>query len=355
MSDDADHESKTEEPSERKTKEAHDKGDTPHSREFAIAGAVLGIAASLTFLRSGQPGEATGLLASLIDHAGDVRFRAGADASRLAWTLAVQFGAILAAPIAVLAAFTLAGALGQGVPRMVVRRITPDFSRISPKAGLGRLFSRRGAMDFLRSALKMTAVAAAACAALRASYADLISAAWATPTRFLDLFVALTQRIAWSVLAVVATLAVIDLVVVRLRWRKKLMMTRQELKDEFKQSEGDPLVKSRLRSAALARARQRMMDNVPKATMVLVNPTHYAVALRYVHGESGAPTVIAKGKELMAMKIRTRAEECGVPVIENPPLVRAMYDHVEIEKMIPPEFYRAIAEIINYLQTRKPR
>ena len=129
-------------------------------------------------------------------------------------------------------------------------------------------------------------------------------------------------------------------------------MDRQELKEEFKQSGGDAFVKARMRSLAQSRARKRMMQNVPRASLVLANPTHYAVALRYVREEGGAPIVVAKGKDLIALSIREIAARHDIPVFEKKDLVRAMYDHVEVDKMIPAEFYRPVAELIHLLSRK---
>jgi flagellar biosynthetic protein FlhB len=143
-----------------------------------------------------------------------------------------------------------------------------------------------------------------------------------------------------------------DIVWSRIHWRSELRMTRQELKDELKQSEGDPLVKSRLRSLARDRARKRMIAAVPQATVVIANPTHFAVALKYERSKGGAPMVVAKGADLIALRIREIAGRHGVPVIEDKPLARALYDAVDVGNWIPPEFYRAVARILHLLYTR---
>jgi flagellar biosynthetic protein FlhB len=130
-------------------------------------------------------------------------------------------------------------------------------------------------------------------------------------------------------------------------------MTRQEIKDEMKEGEGDPLVKARLRSLARDRARRRMLSAVPRATVVIANPTHFAVALRYDRGEGGAPLVVAKGADLVALRIREMATRHGVPIIEDKPLARALYAAVEVDQWIPPEFYKAVARILYYLYTRR--
>src|SRR5262249_15260262 len=135
-------------------------------------------------------------------------------------------------------------------------------------------------------------------------------------------------------------------------WRRELRMTRQELKDEHKQADGDPIVKARLRSLARDRARKRMIARVPQATVIIANPTHYAIALRYVRTENHAPLVVAKGQDLIALKIREIAEKHGIPVVEDKLLARSLYDKVQIDQLIPPEFYRAVANVILYLMSR---
>ena len=129
-------------------------------------------------------------------------------------------------------------------------------------------------------------------------------------------------------------------------------MSRQELKEEVRQAEGDRMMKARFRSLALSRMRKRMLANVPKATMVIVNPTHYAIAMRYVRSEGGAPTVLAKGVDLVALKIREIATEHDIPIVEDRPLARSLYDAVQVDDVIPPEFYRAVAEIVHLLQQK---
>ena len=142
----------------------------------------------------------------------------------------------------------------------------------------------------------------------------------------------------------------------RRAWRRNLMMTKQEIKEEMKQTEGDQVLKARLRSIARSRIRRRMMANVPKATLVVTNPTHYAVALRYVRNEDTAPKVLAKGQDKIAIAIREIAEKHNIPIIENKLLARSLYEVTEIDQLIPSEFYKAVAELIIYLdlKSRKP-
>ncbi len=156
-------------------------------------------------------------------------------------------------------------------------------------------------------------------------------------------------------MTVFALLVVADLFLSRASWSKKMLMSRREIKDEMKQAEGDPHVKAKRRSLALDRARRRMMNDVTRATVVIANPTHYAIALRYVREETAAPVVVAKGQDLIALKIREIAERASITVVEDKLLARSMYDHVEVAQAIPPQFYKAVAEIIHFITTKNQK
>jgi len=173
-----------------------------------------------------------------------------------------------------------------------------------------------------------------------------------SPYMLPDLLQSLTIRLFASVVAAIAVMVVLDLLWSRFHWRRELRMTKQEVKDEHKQSDGDPIVKSRMRSLARDRARKRMISRVPQATVVIANPTHYAIALRYVRSENHAPIVVAKGLDLIALKIRSIAEKHEIPVVEDKLLARSLYDKVDVDQLIPPEFYRAVANVILYIMSR---
>jgi flagellar biosynthetic protein FlhB len=155
------------------------------------------------------------------------------------------------------------------------------------------------------------------------------------------------KKITVVILFATGLLAIVDFFWTRHHWYTSMRMTKQEVKDEFKQSQGDPIVKARIRSIGRDRARRRMMSNVPRATLVITNPTHYAVALRYAQGENEAPMVVAKGQDLVALKIREVAEQHNIPIFEDPPLARSMFAQVSIDGVIPPPFYKAVAELIH--------
>ncbi len=161
----------------------------------------------------------------------------------------------------------------------------------------------------------------------------------------------LVRLLVANVLAITA-IAGFDLAWSRIHWKQELRMTRQEVKDELKQSEGDPLVKARLRSLGRDRARRRMINAVPTATLIVANPTHFSVALRYRPNEDAAPIVVAKGQDLIALKIREIATANSIPVFEDVQLARALYKQVNVDQMIAPEFYKAVAELIRVINAR---
>jgi flagellar biosynthesis protein FlhB len=251
---------------------------------------------------------------------------------------------------------TAAGVLAsvaQNPPQIVPDRILPDASRISLRKGLSRVFGARGWTEFLKSLIKLAAVIAVAMMMLIGQKVVLLTAMdvdpGMLPQRVLDLCVKTVAAVLVATLAVAAA----DLAWSRILWRRDHRMSKHEVKEELRQAEGDRMIKARLRSLRLDRSRRRMLSAVPRATMVVVNPTHYAVALRYVRGEGGAPTVIAKGADFIALKIRSIAEDHAIPVVEDKPLARSLYAAVDVDRPIPTEFYRAVAEIVHVIEQRK--
>jgi flagellar biosynthetic protein FlhB len=231
----------------------------------------------------------------------------------------------------------------------------PDISRLSPSKGLKRIFSLSGFVEFLKLTLRLIIVAVTSVAILMYMWHDFTNSIWNDPTAVL----ALSQKSVVALLTALAllsfTLLIFDLPVAHVLWRRSLRMAPQEIKDERRQMEGDPHMKARRRSIARSRVRRRMLKDVPRATVVIANPTHFSVALRYVRSEGGAPRIVAKGQDLIALSIRRIAEENGIPIIEDKALARSLYAKVEVDQMIPVEFYRAIAEILIRLQARRNR
>jgi flagellar biosynthetic protein FlhB len=347
MAEDSDLSQKSDEPTLRRLDDARQKGQTASSREvnhwFMIGAGALWIGAFapqvahdigtilIKFVESPQaiPVDSEHLRVVLLHLMRDV-------------------GLALLLPASIMVAAALAVGLMQGGLVIAVDRIMPDLERISLAAGAKRLFSLRAIMEFGKGILKLAIVASAVTMLIMPEMRDLASFTGLEMTQIAAAVYRLSKSVFLDVLVVVSVIAALDFLYQRYEFRKSLRMSRQELREEFKQTEGDPMIKSRLRQIRMERARRRMMAAVPEADVVITNPTHYAVALKYEPTEMNAPKLVAKGVDFLAQKIREIALESEVVLVENPPLARALYA-VDLEQEIPPEHYKAVAEIIGYV------
>ena len=352
MADGEDKESKTEAATERRVREAIEKGDIPFSREAPVFASTLGLLIALALFARGQAAQLARDFAPLLDDPRGFSLETGGDAMLLLSRVALAAGRFLLPILLILAVCSLAASLLQNLPRLVLDRITPKWSRVSPMAGFARIFGTSGQVEFLKSLVKFLSVSVVALLLLRSERTRAVNAMFVDPSQLPELILTVSIRLVSAV--AIATIVIVagDLVWARLRWQRSLRMSRQDIKDEHKQTEGDPFIKERLRSLAQDRARNRMLANVDRATVVIANPTHFAVALRYEPAENPAPLVIAKGQDLIALRIRAIAEEKGIAVIEDKPLARSLYDAVQVDQTIPAEFYRAVAQILFFLFAR---
>jgi len=350
MSDDKD--SKTAEASEKKISDALEKGDVPHSREAPLFASLVGILVVLTLLLHDRIEPVVAAHGRFMDEPRGVRLESSGDVIALLSPIALIIGTFLLPIIAVIAIAGLAASLFQNMPRLVLERIRPQWSRISPMAGWKRLFGSQGHIEFLKSFFKFITVTLLVAVMLHWDQYSVINAMFSDPALIPSLMLTIATRLVSGLCVATIVLVALDLVWAQLRWRNNLRMSHQEVKEEFRQAEGDPLVKARLRSLAKDRARQRMIDSVPRATVVIANPTHYAIALRHDRKMGGAPMVVAKGTDLVALRIREIAERHAIPVIEDRALARAMHAAVEVDQWIPTEFYRAVAQILYFVYSR---
>jgi flagellar biosynthetic protein FlhB len=224
-----------------------------------------------------------------------------------------------------------------------------DFKKVSPASGFKRVYGVDALIQFVKSLLKVAATAILGWWILKPHWTALAQLSALEPAAILPLCADILKRLVFSVAALTLCVAGVDWLVQRQRFMARMRMSREELKEDYKQSEGDPHVRARQKQIRHERARRRMMQAVPDATVVIMNPTHYAVALKYEQGEDGAPLCVAKGIDSLALKIREIAEQAGVPIIEDPPLARSLYAAVEIDDMIPPAHYEAVAKIIGFI------
>lgn len=355
MSERPDSAERTEEPTPKKIEDALKKGQAPISREVTTFASLIAILAVLGLWASSQARMLTGQLATWHDFAADVPLATHADVTAVLMAVYRAAGIFMVPIVLLLAAFGIIAAFAQTPPRMVGERVRPKLERISPMAGAKRIFGSHGVAEFLRALFKFAIVGTAAALVLFSEIPSIVRSIFIDPTLLPSHILSVATRLVAVICTAIILLVGADLAWTRFKWRRDLKMTPREVKDELKQAEGDPIVRARIRSAQKDRSRKRMVSRVPEATVVIANPTHYAVALRYVRGEGGAPTVVAKGTDKVALKIREIAEDSDVPVVEDAPLARALYAAVEVDRMIPEEFFRAIAQILHYVYERDGR
>jgi len=344
---DEDKDSKTENPTEKKLRETQEKGNVPHSKEATLFATMLATVIYVTFFLPARMGRMGEVLRDLFEKPDQWKLETGPDAISLFIRLGWEVANVVLPAMVLFMTFGVGASMFQNLPTPVLERIRPQFSRISPVSGWKRLVSVTGLVEFGKSLTKILLVSVAMFFVLRGQFFHSIDAMASDPHTIFIRLSEIVQQILIIVLMATVVVGVADVLWSRHHWFDQLKMTKQEVKDEHKQSQGDPIVKSRQRSIARDRARRRMMKQVPRATLVIANPTHFAVALRYVREEGDAPVVVAKGQDLIALKIREIAEANNIPVFEDPPLARSMFAQVSVDSVIPSVFYKAVAELIH--------
>ncbi len=352
---DEDKDSKTENPTAKKLTEAAEKGNVPVSREVTLFASILAFYIFLVFFLPSSAARLGETLKDLFEQPDQWTLENSSDmvsiSSHLGWAMA----AFLAPAMLLFIIFGLVSAFGQNMPSFVLERIRPQAGRVSPTKGFGRIYSGPGFVEFGKSLFKVMVVSGIMVIALRSDFYGTLDAMFSDPQIILVKLSAIIRKMVMILILSIGVLAVIDVLWTRYHWYQELRMTKQEVKDEYKQAQGDPIVKQRQKSVARDRARRRMINNVPRATLVIANPTHYAVALRYSREESDAPIVVAKGQDLIALRIREIAEANDIPVFEDPPLARSMFAQVSVDSVIPPVFYKAVAELVHRVYASRSR
>ncbi len=338
---------RSQDPTQKRLEEAHKRGDVVKSQEvstwFIIAGATLVLAAFSTGMGSGLNTTFRGIVANAHQIPVD-----GNGLLSLSGRLGVEVLAAVAIPFLLLALAAVAGNMIQHLPVWSSEPLKPKLSKISPVAGIKRLFSMQALANFVKGVIKI-AVLGAVMVALLWPQRQRLDGLVSTDIRgALGITRTLALELLGAVVAILAVVAAADYLFQYRKWYERQKMSMRELKEEFKQSDGDPMIKGKIRQIRMARMRRRMMTQVPKASVVITNPTHYAIALQYNRGMN-APICLAKGTDLIALKIKSVAQEHDIPVVENPPLARALHATVEIDEEIPEEHYKAVAEIIGYV------
>ncbi|QJU57418.1 flagellar biosynthesis protein FlhB [Sphingomonas sp. AP4-R1] len=339
---------KTEEPTARRLKQARDRGETPnvpevrHALMFVAMTVAVGGVGAWSLARLSR--FFTIVWGSADDYAltqdgfqafmTGVMFRSG---MALLPLIGLFFGA------AFLIVFL------QGSPSLSWSRVAPKWSKVSPMSGLGRIYGRRAFVEFAKTLVKFAVVVSIGLLIAWPHAVAFDQLIGASPDRLVTAAGTIVFGMVKAVAILVVALAAFDYVYQHRAFLKRMRMTLQELRDEIKESDGDPKIKARIRAIGLQRAKRRMMAAVPEASVVITNPTHYAVALQYTHGEMAAPVVVAKGVDEVALKIREVATAARVPIVESPPLARALFAGADIDRPIPVEHYAAVAEIIGYV------
>lgn len=358
MAEGSDPESKTEEATPRKLEEARKKGDVAKSPDVAAAMSLAGATAVLLigggYFSRQMAEDMLPFLAEPHAMIGGLQAGAGVEIGmRAVWAVTPFLAALMLAVIV----GGVGGNLAQSGFLFIAEKIKPKWSAVSPLSGFKRIFGPDGIVQFIKTFLKLVAIGAVCWWVLKPHTRELENLAAMSPAMILPFARDLAASLMISALIFLAFTAGADFIWQKFRFAKRMRMTKEETKEDYKQTEGDPHVKGKLRQIRMQRSRQRMMQAVPSATVVITNPTHYSVALRYEPDQGdAAPICVAKGVDAVAFRIREMAKENGVPVVENVPLARALYATVEVDEVIPREHFEAAAKVIGFvMQGRKRR
>ena len=351
MAEEQDQSQKTEEPTDQKLRKARERGQVVKSQEvnnfFMLLGIALMVGLTLSFLLK----EIMDYMGAILTEAG--RFSAQGDLVPLLWKTAKMMAAALIPSMLLLMVLSYFGAIVQIGPLLSTESIKPTLSKISPMSGFKRLFSLKSFMEFLKSLIKMVIIGVVLMVIINRHKDTLMALPQMSVLAFIKFNQQVFLEMVLGVLAVAALLAIMDYLYQRYEFMKEQRMTKQEIKDEMKDSFGDPHIRARQRQIRMERARMRMMEEIPKANVVVTNPTHFAVALLYTQGTQAAPKVVAKGTDHVALKIREKADEYGIPMVEDPPLARALYGQVDLGEEIPLTLYEAVSRVIAYVMSLK--
>ncbi len=340
--------SKTEDPTPKKLEEARKKGQVPISRE--INNWVMLTAATIVVLAMGPAMmiDLMGLMKTYIENAHNMPPMPGGMQFAVIEALKETLG-IIALPLLFLLIAAFLGPFIQVGPLFAPDIIKFDISKVSPFKGFTRLFSMRSILEFVKGILKIAIVSIVGIIILKPYMGTMEHMVGLPIETAMDEIWVLTMKLLIGILVVLFIISILDLLYQRHEHMTKMRMSKQELKDEYRQSEGDPMVKAKLRQLRAEKARARMMQNVPTSDVVITNPTHYSVALKYDPEKDDAPIVVAKGVNELAMRIREVAREHNIIILPNPPLARILFDQVEVDQTVPQEHYKAVAEIISYV------
>ena len=353
MADQPEKSEKTEDPSDHKLSEAHKKGDVAKSQEVTTWFMILGSAMLFSLMAPTAAATIARQLKVVMSNADQYQLE-GAGIRVFFNGLAGTVLMTTLLPLGLMTLFGVAANLVQHKPVWSSDPLKPKISRLSPLEGAKRIFSTQGLVNFAKGLLKLSAVAAVIFFVMWGERDRLDTLMTQDLALVLASFQALGIKVFIATLIIVTVVAIADFLFQKNQWYDKQKMTVKEVRDEHKNMEGDPKIKQKIHQIRSEKSRQRMMAAVPDATVVITNPTHFAVALRYEE-DMAAPVCVAKGADAVAFRIRTMAGEHDVPIVENPPLARALYASVEVDETVPAEHFRAVAQVIGYVMQLKQK
>ncbi len=348
MAEEEDDSQKTEDPTDKRKEKSRSDGQVASSQEIKSWMSLLGGAFGLLVLAPGIAHNVRMIGIKFIEmpHLIEIdreNFRF------LLFEVMLDMGIALSPILGILLLLAIVANVGQVGFIWAPKKIAPELKKISLLAGLKRMFSLRSVNEFVKGILKLTLVSVVGLTVAAPFMTDLSLFIERSLTDTLDRLLTISIWFTLASVAVMTVIATLDFAYQKYSQFKQMKMSKQEVKDENKQAEGDPQIKARIRQIRMERAQQRMMASVPEADVVVTNPTHYAIALQYKMQEMQAPVLVAKGVDSLAARIREVADENDVPIVENPPLARALYAAVEIDEEVPAEHYMAVAEVIGYV------
>jgi flagellar biosynthetic protein FlhB len=339
---------KTEQPTSRRRQKSREKGDVPKSQEMNTVGVLMTALIVMYFISAHSYQQLTGIMSSTLIQLGDISPENGNLNAFLRGSLDSFVTLVLPLFVVLVGAALLVNVLQVGII-FATDKIMPKFSRINPITGISKIFSVKSLMELFKSVGKLSIIGACAYFTVKGDWDTILGLGHLEPSEICLIVLRLAFLIFIRTIWILAILAIIDVAYQRWQSEKDMKMSKEEVKEENKQTEGDPQVKARIRMVQREMAKRRMLTDVPNAEVIVTNPTHLAIALKYDAEKAEAPMVLAKGQNHMAEKIKAIAKEHNIPIIENKPLARGLYKIAEIGEMIPVEFYQAVADVLAYI------
>ena len=345
---DQDEASKTEDPTPKKLEEARKRGQVPQSKELNTWIMLLGATILIGLMSDSLFSDFRDYLKIFLEQPELMASGPGGIGAVL-YNISMKTIGLISIPLLALFVAALVGPMAQVGFMIAPEVLKMDFSKVSIIKGFGRLFSIRSVVEFVKGLLKLSIIATVAFTLVHPYLGALEHTMDQSVGVMLENLHAMTMRMMIGILVALLMISIADVLYQRWEFNKQMRMTKQEIKDEYKQTEGDPYIKGKLKQLRFEKARQRMMQAVPKADVIITNPTHFAVALKYDPDKMDAPTLIAKGVDNVAFRIREIAKDNNIEIVENPPLARTLYADVDLDQPIPQELFKAVAEVISFV------